>query len=91
MSRNNGVVKSLFHSSWQERINRDYAATLATAVKNGFGTSFPGKNPPKFLFLKPDPLVGDMIAQVSLKKKYFFSEFWAYLTPRIKIPQCCGA
>jgi hypothetical protein len=33
-----------------------------------FGTSFPGKNHPEFLFLEPNLLVDAMIAQVSLKK-----------------------
>ena len=36
--------------------------------KKGFWDLLPGKNPPKFLFLKPNPLVDAMIAQVSLKK-----------------------
>jgi hypothetical protein len=30
----------------------------------------PGKNPQKFLFLKPNPLIDVMIAQASLKKKF---------------------
>jgi hypothetical protein len=55
-----------------------------------FWASWPGENPPEFLFLKPNPLIGAMIAQVSLIK-YFFLEFWAYLTLRTKIPHCCGA
>jgi hypothetical protein len=33
-----------------------------------FGISIPGKSPPKFLVLKPNPLVNAMIAIVSLKK-----------------------
>jgi hypothetical protein len=36
--------------------------------KKVFRTSWPGENPPKFLFLKPNPLVGAMIAEFSLKK-----------------------
>jgi hypothetical protein len=39
-----------------------------------FGASGPEKIPPKFLFLKPNLLIVNMIAQVSLKK-YFFPEF----------------
>jgi hypothetical protein len=31
------------------------------------GTSLLWENPPKFLFLKPNPLIDAMIAQVSLK------------------------
>ena len=58
--------------------------------KKGFGDLLPKKNPPKFLFLKPTPLIDTMETQVSLKK-YFFPEFWAYLTLRTKIPHCCGA
>jgi len=34
-------------------INRNYAAYLAAAVKNNLGTSLPGENPLKFLFLRP--------------------------------------
>jgi hypothetical protein len=40
----------------------------------GFWDPLPWENPPKFLVLKPNPLVGGMIAQISLKK-YFFPEF----------------
>jgi hypothetical protein len=32
------------------------------------GTSLPGENPRKFLFLKSNPLIDRMIAQISLKK-----------------------
>jgi hypothetical protein len=32
-----------------------------------FGTFLPEENPRKFLFLKPNSLVGGMIAQVSVK------------------------
>jgi hypothetical protein len=35
--------------------------------KKGFWDLLPGKNPPKSLFLKPNPLVDAMIAQVSNK------------------------
>jgi hypothetical protein len=35
--------------------------------KKGFWDLLPGKNPQKFLFLKPNPLVNGMIAQVYLK------------------------
>lgn len=49
--------------------------------------SRPGENPPKFLFLEPNPLINGIIAQLSLKK-YFFPEFWAYLTLRIQILYC---
>jgi len=58
--------------------------------KKGFWDLLPGKNPPKFLFLKPNPLVTATIAQVSLKK-YFFPKFWAYLTFKAKITHCDGA
>ena len=58
--------------------------------KKGFWDLSPGKNPPKFLFLKPNPLIDTMIAQVSLKK-YFIPSFCAYLTLRTKIPHCYGA
>ena len=36
--------------------------------KKGFWDLLPGKNPQKFLFLKPNPLIDAMIAQASLKK-----------------------
>jgi hypothetical protein len=55
---------------------RDYAAALATTVKNwflrplGFGENFP-KEP----FLKPNPIVDRIIAQLPLKKE-FFLDFW---------------
>jgi len=52
-----------------------------------FGISRPGEYPPKFLFLKPNPLVDGIIAQLSLKK-YFFPEFRAYLPLRTQIPHC---
>jgi hypothetical protein len=38
--------------------------------KKGFGDLLPGKNPPKFLFLKPNPLVDGMIAQNPSKIKF---------------------
>ena len=38
-------------------------------VKNGFATYCTGKNPPKFLLLKPNPLGGGIIAQLSQKGK----------------------
>jgi hypothetical protein len=36
--------------------------------KTVLGTSWPRENTPKFMFLKPNPLVDAMVAQVSLKK-----------------------
>jgi len=39
--------------------------------KKGFWDLLPGKNPQKFLFLKPNPLVDAMIAKASLKKEFF--------------------
>jgi hypothetical protein len=36
--------------------------------KKGFGDLLPGKNPPKFLLLKPNPLLVTMLAQIFLKK-----------------------
>jgi hypothetical protein len=33
-----------------------------------FGAFWPGENPRRFLFLKPNPIIDAMIAQVSLKK-----------------------
>jgi hypothetical protein len=48
--------------------SRDYVATLAIVVKNGFGAYLPWENPPRFLFLKPNPPVRGMIAKISLKK-----------------------
>jgi hypothetical protein len=36
--------------------------------KKGFWDLLPGKNPQKFLFLEPNPLVDSNIAQASLKK-----------------------
>jgi len=47
--------------------------------KKGFWDLLPGKNPQKFLFLKPNPLIYAMIAQISLKN-YFFLKF-GYTTP----------
>ncbi len=58
--------------------------------KKGFWDLLPGKNPQKFLFLKPNPLIDTMLTQVSFEK-YYFPEFWAYLTLRTKIPHGCGA
>jgi hypothetical protein len=52
----------------QSYLIRDYAAALTTAVKKGFGDLLPGKNPSKFLFLKSNPFIGGILAQVSLKK-----------------------
>jgi hypothetical protein len=46
--------------------------------KNGFSISMPEENPGRFLFLKPNPFVDAMIAQVSLKK-YFSFNFWRIL------------
>jgi hypothetical protein len=43
--------------------------------KTVLGTSWPRENTPKFMFLKPNPLVNAMIAQVSLKKKQFAQKF----------------
>jgi hypothetical protein len=48
--------------------------------KKGFGDLLPKKNPPKFLFLKPTPLIDTMVTQVFLKK-YFFPEFWGISNP----------
>ncbi|MBM4302152.1 MAG: hypothetical protein FJ121_11635 [Deltaproteobacteria bacterium] len=61
-------------------INRDYAATLAAAVKNDFWGLWARENPPKFLFWKPNPFVDGILAQLSLKKQ-FFPEFWACPDP----------
>jgi hypothetical protein len=36
--------------------------------KKGFWDLLPEKNPPKFLFLKPNPFSDGMIAQISLKE-----------------------
>jgi len=49
-----------------------------------FGTSRPGENAPKILFLKPNPLLDGMIAQDLLNKQYNIYENWAYLTPEPK-------
>jgi hypothetical protein len=52
--------------------NRDYAATLSTAVKKWFwGPLCQGKIPRKFLFLEPNPLIGGMLAQLLLQKQFF--------------------
>jgi hypothetical protein len=50
-------------------------------------TMWLGENPPKFLFLKPNPLVDGIIAQLSLKK-YFFPEFRAHLTLKAQVFHC---
>lgn len=39
--------------------------------RNGFWDLLPGKDPQKFLFLKPNPLIDAMIAQASLKMEFF--------------------
>jgi hypothetical protein len=44
--------------------------------RKDFWEILPGKNSPKSLFLKPNPLIGARIAQVSLIK-HFFLEFLA--------------
>jgi hypothetical protein len=49
---------------------------LQLQSKKGFWDLLPGKNPPKFQFLKPNPLIDATIARVSLLK-YFFLEFLA--------------
>jgi hypothetical protein len=56
--------------------------------KKGFWDLSPGKNPPKFLSLKPNPLVDAMIAQVSLKKKFFRN--FGILLLSLWIPHCDG-
>jgi hypothetical protein len=40
-------------------------------LKNSFWTSLPGKNPPKFLFLKPNPFSNGILPKTSLKSKLF--------------------
>jgi hypothetical protein len=45
--------------------NRDYAAAFAAPFqKLILGTSLLWYNPPKMTFLKPDPLIGAMVAQI---------------------------
>jgi hypothetical protein len=47
--------------------------------RNGFWDLLPGKNPRKFLFLKPNPLIDGMIAQAPLKKEFF--QKFEHITP----------
>ena len=44
--------------------------------KKGFGDLLTGKNPPKFLLLKPNPLLVTMLAQIFLKK---YSQTYNYI------------
>jgi hypothetical protein len=48
-------------------LNWNYAAALATAIQKRFFGPLARENPPKFLFLKSNPLVAAMIAQKFLK------------------------
>jgi len=74
--RNTGLGP--FYEGKNLQFNRDYAATLVSAVKKWFFVPLSlEKSPPKFLFLNLNPLINPMIAQVSLKK-YFSPNFWAY-------------
>jgi hypothetical protein len=58
--------------------------------QNGFWHLVTQGKYPGFLFLKPNPLVDTLIAQVSLIK-YFFLEFFAYISLKMHKPPCRGA
>jgi len=58
-------------------IIEDFAAVFAIAVQKWFlGGFLPGKNPLKFLFLKPNPPVDAILAHVSLIVYYFYDSLF---------------
>lgn len=56
--------------------------------KKGFWDLLPGENPPKFLFLKPNPPIEGIIAQVSFKDTFSLNFDQAYQSTGDQMLSC---